>query len=311
MPRAIRNSERDIYITPSGESYILGATEGRFVLSDEGTGMPPLDMVTQRGPYQDGVTLKNIYLEPRVLQYHIRQRFCNRREYWTARNTLLGLLAPSSVGSQGTLRKILTDGTTRDIDVVIQQGPTFRARERGVWNEWAIDEVLRFFAVDPTYYDPQTNFYPFSMPQSCGSFPYMFPISLVCPLIFPITFPIVFSDIEGSEPVVVVNNGTWKVYPTFEIIGGISILRITNQTTGEVISINYPQPSGATSWMYLTYNSKVYESETGENLLGYVTPDSDLGTWHLQPGNNNILIQAYGATDVLVRLSFNERYIGI
>lgn len=316
--RAIRNSETDIYITPSGEHFFLGASRSRQVLSDEGTGMPPLEMVTQRGPYQDGTTLKNIYLEPRVLQYHIRQRYCNRREYWAARNTLLGVLAPNiDRGLQGTLRKILTDGTIRDLNVTIQQGPGFQPRRSGVWDEWAIDEVLRFIAVDPTYFDPSLQTYTFTMPTDCGQFPYDFPISLICPFIFPITFPIVFAGLEGGEAVEVINNGTWKVYPSFEVTGQVNFLRITNNTTGEMIFISYPSGS-ANGFLYnidLTYNSKsvtVPVANGGDNLIGYVSNDSDLGTWHLAPGINEVSIEAYGASgDFFVTMTFNERYIGI
>lgn len=315
--RAIRNSERDIYIKPSGEQFLLGASRSRQVLSDEGTGMPPLDMVTQRGPYQDGVTLKNIYLEPRILQYHIRQRACTRREYWTVRNTLLDLLAPANNGAQGTLRKILTDGTTRDINVVIQQGPTFNPRRAGVWDEWAIDEVLRFFAVDPTYFDPTLHTVVWDHTTViCEPFPYTFPFYFCTDpgLIFPITFPITFGGfLTGNGDYQFTYSGTWNSYPTIQVLGPLDWIRITNVTTDEELFINYPLASGESYTIELTYNSKSVSLDAdGTNIIGYVGSQSDLGTFHLAPGVNSIRIQVGGAgSATTVTMTYYERFIGI
>ena len=52
------------------------------------------------------------------------------------------------------LRKITSDGTKRDIRVIISQGPSFRPSTVGLWDEFSIEEGLRFIAIKTLFETP-------------------------------------------------------------------------------------------------------------------------------------------------------------
>lgn len=301
--------ELDYFITQDGTTYLLGSSLQKNVLTDEGTGMPPIDYITQRGPFQHGETVHDYFLRPRVLQYRIHQRFCSRSDYWAGREALLDILRPNR-GVSGTLRKVLSTGSVRDLTVAIQQGPGFAPRKLNEWAEWSIDEVLRFIAFNPVYYEPTVRTQTWTAPV-CGSFPYTFPINLVCPFIFPITFPIMFLQF-GGDPVIIDYQGSWEEYPTFTVAGPASVIRIINQTTGEDLVVTYGLLAGEVLTIDLTYSAKTITLQDGTNLLPYLSTDSDLGTFHLQPGDNLLSVNILGAGAVTQTvMTYRNRYIGI
>lgn len=314
----VKSSEVDMLITQDGTSYMLGNTANRFVLSDEGSGMPDIEYITQRGPFQDGETVRDFFLRPRVLQWHIRQKYCSRGAYWSGRNELLSVLAPNRSMSRGqpqaTLRRIRGDGSKRDIKVVIEQGPVFQPRARDVWDEWAIDEVIRFIAHDPTYYDPALKTHVFEASAGLQGFPYDFPIDLSSCFIFPITFPVIFGcafDITRD----IVYPGTWLSYPTFVITGPSNYTKIINETTGESLIFTRPILQGQVIVIELAYGAKrVYDLAYPDvSLIGYLTTDSDLASWHLEPRVTNAIRINAGAAgqSTVVTMTYYERYIGV
>lgn len=146
--------ERDIWITADGTQYELNSPPNRIVLSVEGQGLPPIQYVSQRGPFQNGETLRDYFLTPRTVQMVIRQNYCSRADYWAGRAALLDILRPNrnAFGTlcQGTLRKIMPGNIVRDLTAIIQQGPNFEPRNME-WDEYSFVETLRFTAYDPTY----------------------------------------------------------------------------------------------------------------------------------------------------------------
>lgn len=285
--------EKDIYITPEGDQYLLHNPRGRALLSDTGSGMPEIEYITQRGPYQHGESVKDYFLRPRVVEFHIRQNFCSRQEYFNGRDTLLNLLRPNR--GPGVLRKIRPDGAKRDLDVRIQAGPKFESRKASEWDEWSLDEVLRFIAYNPIYYDPDSNSQSFT---SAGA------------LTFPITFPILFAGFGNIATVLY--DGTWVEYPVIVITGPISATSILNTTTNERIGFVYNIPAGRTVTIDLTYGSKRIYLDDGTSLIGYITPTSDLSTFHLEPGYNTIEVAGVGSDEnTTLFVNWHSRYIGI
>lgn len=310
-------SEYTIFIPEGGSPFILDQASGRFVLTEEGTGLPPIEYVTERGPFQDGETVRGFFLRPSVISLRIRNNFCSRDEYWVGRSELLNAINPTR-GTNGTLRRILSNGVTRDITCVIQAGPGFQARKLDAWDEWAFDEMLRFVCFNPTWYNPAVQSVLWVSP-TCDSdpniFPYTFPFLFTletCPLVFPITFPIVFQSFGAGLQISVNYRGNWKEYPTFVITGPVSTIVITNLTTNEKISLSYPVLVGEVVTIVLTYGLKSITLSDGTNLIPYLTQDSDLATFHLEPGVNSILIQGYGTGGpTTLSMNYYERYIGL
>lgn len=158
LKAAIREIEFDQYITPDGEVYNLNGVQGRFVMSHTGMGLPPIEYVTQRGPFQHGETPLGFRLNPRYIQYIIRQQDCSRQGYWDLRSVLLDTLRPNRqiypTLTPGTLRKILPNGEKRDINVFIESGLEFSPRQTDAWDEWGLTETIRFVAHDPLFFNP-------------------------------------------------------------------------------------------------------------------------------------------------------------
>src|SRR3990172_10515412 len=119
------------YIAPNGSIYQFD-TMDRFLMSEEGLGMPAIQYITQKGPYQHGSSLIAYRLQERTIQLILREDSCDRTAYWASRAALLDSIRPNRyVGynfDAGVLRKKFQDGKIRDIKVVIEQGPIFTAR---------------------------------------------------------------------------------------------------------------------------------------------------------------------------------------
>ena len=299
------------YISPDGREYPLHTPHqiGRWVVSFSGFGTPPIDYITQRGPFQHGVTVKDFFLQPRVIQLLIRQAFCDRVAWWAGRAALLNEIRPNRQATAtgavpGTLRIVETDGTTRDLSVFITEGPRFEPRVSGEWDEWAFMEALRFIAHDPVAFDPT---------QVTASFT----IALAASLVFPITFPITFGTGVVDDTLAITYPGTWLTFPVITIVGPIDLPRIDNNTTGEKIEFTIDIAAGRTITIDLTEGNKTVVDDLGTNLIGAITSDSDLGTFHIAPdpeapgGVNTLRLRGDNPTGATsVSLAYFERYFG-
>jgi hypothetical protein len=303
-----RWSEYVDYIGPDGTVYPLYVPSrvGRWVMSQSGWGTPPIDYITERGPFQHGESVKDYFLRPRTIQLLIRQQFCGREEYWSGRASLLNAIRPNRqltpTGTlPGSLRLTLSNGTKRAIDCYIAEGPRFEPRNLSGWDEYAFQEVLRFTAYNPVIYDPGGETVVFGSQDE---------------LVFPITFPIVFGSFGGTANVNYV--GTWLEYPTLIITGPASDPIVTNVTTGETIALDYDIPAGVAVTITLKYGEKTVTDSLGNNLIGVVTPGSALATFHLAPdpeapgGINEVMVSASGTNaDSSLVISYFTRYFGI
>lgn len=300
---AFKLNEQLIYIRPDNVRYILHGPPSRVVMSEEGFGMPPLEYVTDRAPFQHGDTVRDFFVGVRPVQLVILQNFASRSAYWTGRNALIDAIRPNRITSfstPGHLLYLLANGERRQLDVFPDSGPGFAPKQDG-WRAWSFTEVLRFTAHDPAWYNPtlQTS----SVVQSVGE------------LVFPITFPIIFGGLGTT--VALTYLGTWLEYPTVIITGPVTGPAITNLTTGKSLALTATIPAGMTATFVLR-NQKTVTRSDGLNLLPFLTSDSDLTEFALQPdpvasgGVNNLQISGSGssaATSVEVR--YYHRYIGI
>lgn len=285
--------EFDFYIAPDGEEYSFNNYTDRFLMGIAGRGTPPIDYLVQQGPFQHGVTILDYRLEPRSIQLVHRRQSRDRDAYWDSRSDVLNLLrtnrqAPNSL-DLGTLRKIMPDGTTRDIEVFIEKGPEFKLTDPNMWDEWSWTEVLRFFAPDPTFFNPTQQITEIEFSSAIlasGTVPYL---------------------------------GTWLDYPVIELIGPLDDPIITNTITGEVITMTHDIANGRTVTIDLRYGEKTVVDDLETELIGTISSDSDMGTWHLAPdpeaasGNNTITVTGTNAVvdTSQVRFLFFERYWGI
>ena len=299
------------YTAPDGEIYRFN-THDQFVLSETGMGMPLVRPISQSGPLQHGETIYDYRLEPRTIQLIMRAKGGSRSGFWENRAKLLNYMRVNRYSESsfqlGTLRKILPNGSKRDIDVMLSFGPVFQPRDPGKWDEWSFTETIRFIAPDPTFYDPTLITETWAL--SGGSFS--------TELVYPHTFPFSFGD--SSDNIVAPSYaGTWPAYPTIRLTGPMSGCLIENEATGEKIRMNYTIGKEEVVEIILEYGNKTAISNRFGSVIGTISEDSNLATFHIAPepealnGTNNIFITAPGTTPAtsIALMEYYTRYIGI
>jgi hypothetical protein len=113
--------------------------------------------------------------------------------------------------------------------------------------------------------------------------------------------------------------GTWQTFPLIYITGPMQGPVIRNLSTGEYIALDYSVSGGEVVTITLDYGNKTVTNNFGVNLIGIVTSDSDLATFHIAPapeavhGENIIRVIGGGAIIGVtkVELWYYTRYIGI
>jgi hypothetical protein len=186
-----------------------------------------------------------------------------------------------------TLRRVLANGQVRDLCVFITAGPQFDANNPGEWRENSFEELLRFTAYNPVMYDP---------------------VQVAVPYLIPV------GSVSVSENIVY--TGTWEEHPTLILTGPLDNPFIIHKTLDDSITLDYNIPDGDVVTIELS-NLTVKDNHN-VNLLGAVTPESNLATFRLEPdpvvsgGINPILIVAGGATaNSDFEITYFRRFIGI
>lgn len=302
--------EFDQYITPDGEVFNFDG-KYKFITSVSGQGMSPIKYLSQKGPFQHGETIYDYRLQKRIIQIAFEQSIKSRWDHWTVREELMNFFRPNrqvlNAFDPGILRKKLPTGNIRDLDVFIEIGPQFSATKDR--NQFSIQDTIRFVAPNPTFYDPTQQSQVWTWAESNE-------------LVFPFTFENdIISFIESflSKVETVTYEGTWLAYPSFTITGPTQGFTIENQTTDEVLEYLRLVGSGETITIILDYGNKSIESSVYGNVIGYLSSNSDLATFHLAPdpeaadGGNDIRILLPTGIDgtSLVTMNWYTRYIGI
>ena len=302
------------YIAPDGKVYKFD-DHYRFLISESGFSLPGIDFIDQQGPLQHGKTIYDYRLQPRIVQLMIRTNGCDREDYWNKRANLLNYIRPNrqslNTFALGRLQKILPNGAKRILNVIVEQGPEFTAREQNRWDEFGFTTALRFVAPDPTFYDPTLMNH--SIAMGSGDID----------LIFPITFGnnnIIFGALSGSYGVTINYTGTWLAYPQIILNGPMQDVIVTNITTGEQIDISsYSIVAGEVVTINLEFGNKTITSSINGNIIAYVESTSNMATFHIEPepgavgGVNVISVSCANLTPGLssFSVSYYTRYIGI
>jgi len=283
---------------------------GSFLRQIGGIGMPPLEHQTVRSPYQHGETYLGATLRPRAVQIGIFQRGCSRRELLNYRqyvmNSLSTLVAPLRI------RRVLHDtGEIMELrDVVYESGYEF---EMGaVRGPRAESHILRFIAYDPVWWRlPQREvtatlivleglIFGNSQPPSTAVFPWL------------------FGSVYIDDTVSVTVRGNWRAYPEFQLTGPLMNPLVENQTTGEKLELDYNINNGEVVTISTAFGNKTVTNDNGDNLIGYLTTDSDLATFHLAAdpeatdGVNVLRFKSdLASIDSEIVVTWYDRYLGV
>jgi hypothetical protein len=290
----------DVAFPMHNNTVLLQGEQGPVVLyylDFQGLGMAPLTRFAERGPAQHGDTDLGFRLDPRAVAFVFGVHGTSWGDLEQARALLLSRFPP---GRQVIWRWTQANGVVRQLDTVFNGGLTPDASDRDT-GTWFLRVAMTFKAPDPTFYDPSEVVNTFALPETGGAF--------TIPL--PIPFGIGGSSLD--EAIAVSYGGTWPTFPVIRVLGPIESPAVFNDTTGEQLRLpGLAVPSGDWIEFDLRYGTKTVRDQAGANRLAALSDDSDLATWHLEPGINALRVTGGNvtlATEVQVR--YHRRYVGI
>jgi hypothetical protein len=286
------------YISPDGVQYPLFGGK-RVLMSWQALGMPPINYLQDRGPFQNGVTVRDFRLEPRLINLQLFERGCKRNDFWCHEAALIDSIRSnrSSIGDGGTLLFIRPDLTEIEIGSRILQGPTGDWDGTGSLSAYDMRESLRFFCEDPVWRLPTALTETFSATITGACLDTCLDTCIANDFI--------------AETTIIPYTGTWEGDQiTIAITGPMTSPEIINNTTGQSILLNYIVSSGETVTITILPNSVTVTNNLGVNLIGTVSSTSDLSTFSLvtagnltSTGNNSITVIGTGI-DVSSEVTF-------
>lgn len=103
------------------------------------------------------------------------------------------------------------------------------------------------------------------------------------------------------------NNGSATTYPIFKATGPGRIYHLINHTTGDEIYFDLTLNSGEEVILDLRPGKKTFVSTFRGNIIHTILPGSDVATFRLTPGENNISILVSDASATAF-LTWDERH---
>jgi len=281
----------------------------RHLVEIQGLAMPPLEHRTVRSPFQHGETYLGFSLRPRAITVMLHLRQCTRLELWRLREDLISLINPLI----GTLRLVaeFRDGSIYELHDVVYDSQ-FEMGTDGMTGPYTQNIAARFIAYDPVWW-----LYP--MRQAGPS------LTILSGLVFgdvvpPSTavFPIIFGAVHIDQAQNVINGGNWMAFPTFTLTGPMYYPLIENTTTDEKLQLNYAIADGEIVTITTAFGNKTVVSSIAGNLIGYLSTDSDLATFHLAPdpiATNGVNVIEFLAgncnADSNILIQWFDRFLGL
>lgn len=259
-----------------------------FLKTYSGTGGSPVDIQTQKSPYQDGETLIDTTLEVRDIQLVVAILGNSTAEIMRHRRELVRVLNPKL--GKGVLR-FESGISVYEIDVQPNGAPAFPGGEaRGALYQECLIELL---APNPFWLDPY--FESREMSYLMGG------------IQFRLKLPTMFSY-WGFERRVI-NGGDVATPVEIEFKGPAVNPTVSNETTGEVITVNRELQEDDVLAIGTAFGQK-YVCINGDNAFHYI----DLGSvfWQLVPGEN---LLSYTSNNDSIKtqatVKWKNRYVGI
>jgi hypothetical protein len=276
----------------------LSDVENYVVENYEGFGMPPLHRLTERGPLQHGESDRGYRLDPRMIQLVLMLRAESWAAFYTRRQELIDQLSPT-LDAALNLRFTQPDGTVRQVDCYCAEGPQFSKRDAHRYQGQRA--AVRLICPDPAWYDPTRQSVRIVGETGGSGFA------------FPMAVPWTFGGTTVGAETAIDYDGTWIEYPEIEIIGPIADPRIEHLDTGDVLDFDGTTiADGDSRIIDLRYGYKTVVDGSGANKIADLTSDSDLATFHLKPGTNNLGFSGTSAgTNTAIVVRWYRRYLGV
>ena len=275
-----------------------------FVIQDEdGFGLPPSHLITERSPLQHGVTVRDFRLDPRIIFLGAWGIGKTESDHYERRDQLIKALKLSTIANQ--LRYTLTNGTRRQIDFFYMSGLSFSTGTRRMYHQ---KSLVSLYCPDPLFYDPDAFALTFAQVGGASNFEIPHPVP-----------HIVGSEASLSETKQVSYSGSWLSYPhLIRIYGPITDPVITNTTIDKKLDFTGTTISNGDYYdIDLRFGHKTIVDSNGTKKIADLTDDSDLADWFIGhdpevPGGDNS-ISATGTSvgsATKIEIAFTEKFIG-
>jgi hypothetical protein len=263
--------------------WALGVT-GRF--------MPPINRVEDRLFGQAGARLRAVRVDAREVNLPLTVIGTNELAVRAKLRALIRTLNPQR--GDGRLRVTAVDGTVRELTCRYSDGMEGR-ESRSDTGAVFQRAVLVLRAADPYWYDTDQQSQTYRAGQAGMFFasPF-FGLRLSSESVF------------GSQ--VVANDGDVETWPVWTVHGPCTSITLSNDTTGETISL----PITLTATQTVTIDTRPFRKtvrrDDGTNLYGSLSATSSL--WALPLGDSTVTISLPGATaDSYVTLNYARRWL--
>lgn len=303
----------------AGQTYDLNDGDAIRLLSYD-LGLAEVRRLSQRSPLQQGDTDLGYRIAPRYVDLAWAIYASTLIGYRDLRETFLTVWVPREDPVRLTFA---FEDRTRALDLHLDGELNWAGRNGTVERVTGV-----FKASDPRLYDPDIHTVPFSL-EAAGAGAGGWPID------WPIPWAI------GSDVLNMTLNLTYAgasrlaapEYPRIRIFGPITDPAITNETTGEVIDLSGGTGlalADPTEWVDIDLagpdrrDAKTLRDQDGASVDHFLTPASDLATWHLAPageklsdgswatGTNVIRASGTGVTSqTLITMNYYDRYYGV
>jgi len=287
------------YITPDGVQYPLFGGR-RALMSWQAAGMPPITYLQDRGPFQNGVTVRDFRLDARIINLQLYERGCLRDDFWCNEAEMINALRPnrSSVVAAGTLLFIRPDNVEIEIGARILEGPAGNWDGESSLSTADLRESVRFFCEDPIWRLPTALTETFT--------------STITGACLDTCLDTCLANDYIATTTTINYPGTWEGDQiTIVITGPMTSPEIINNTTGQSIQLDYIVASGETVTITILPNTVTVLNDLGVNLIGTVSSDSDLATFALATvgdltasGDNSITVVGAAVEEGVSQVTF-------
>lgn len=266
----------------------------RFLAGPSGLYAPPASIITQAVPMQPEVREKYVQVQPAMVSLPLLVQAETEADLDAARRALLNAMDPDR--GLGTLRHTANDGAVRDLFCRVTAGlegdESPDKRGPGWWQP-----TLQFIANEPFWHDTNFTQDSFATGSPVGIFDQPF-------------LPIKLSSSGIASSFSVENTGNALAWPIWTLAGPGSAITLTNNTTGDVLSLSVTLTAGQSVTIDTSPLKKTVVREDGSKHFEYVSATSTL--WPLVRGVNLISLAVTGATSAtLLTLQYKQRYKGV
>lgn len=300
--------EGEVYFETS-DGYILNLDDGsdiQFMAGRANHLMPPYSYVSTQVPAEHGERLRRVYIEKRTIDVPILVLASSYQSLLNKQQELALFLDSSSLETESYLIfKDRNSPTLVDPDAVTpgtqayrylkcvyaggMEGAQLGDSEFIIWSR----HVLSFQAFDPFFYNYRSDNIDFPATTSASPLLPFMPLQV---------------EVSGLSETETIANYGYDVFPTFEIEGPFTYLRIDNLTTSRYIILSYSCATGETITIDTTIGNKTITSDLNGNLLDYMDPTSSF--WDLKTGDNSVKISMTGDNaDTTAVLKYRPRFL--